>query len=184
MTTSNRGENDPSNMRAFPGFWLLIPVLFFAFSGCESTGSSVGSGTDSAQSLAGPGTGAARSPLSPGSDSTPASQEIPQSGANAPAMTTESAALQATAIPDGIARVHGKYYVLRSGNATLLDQKERFSQGLEFDRNGRIILKDGNIVRLREHEMVTFSGERRDVPWNIRLPKPLPPGPAAQTSPL
>ena len=70
------------------------------------------------------------------------------------------------------------YYQVRDGKATLLDQKVRFAEGVDFDPNGRIIMKDGTLVKLREHEMVTFSGERRDVPLNISMPKALPPGSA------
>jgi hypothetical protein len=142
----------------------LIPAFVCAFAGCDTTRPSVGA-------VAGP-------------DSSQATQEIPQSQANSPATTTESAALEATKIPDGIARIHGRYYSLRNGKATQIEQKQRFTEGLYFERGGRITLADGNIVKLHDGEMVTFGGERRDVPWNIRLPEPLPLGPDARTSPL
>ena len=94
--------------------------------------------------------------------------------ANAPANTTESAALENAVSPSGLAKIHGSFYVIRNNKATMIDQRQRFSEGVYFERGGRITLQDGNIVRLREGEMVTFSGERLDVPPNIRLPKPLP----------
>ena len=74
--------------------------------------------------------------------------------------------------------------MLRNGNATHLDQKQRFTEGLYFERSGRIMLADGTYVKLHDGEMVTFSGERRDVPLNVKLPKLLPPGPDARYSPL
>jgi hypothetical protein len=156
MATDSSGNNDPTIMTARLGFQLLIPVLVCAFAGCNTLRPSVGA--------------------VPGPDSSQATQDIPQSEANSPATTTESAALEATKIPDGVARIHGRYYTLRNGKATHLDQKQRFTEGLYFERSGRIILSDGNIVRLRDGEMVTFGGERRDVPLNIRMPELLPPG--------
>jgi hypothetical protein len=162
--TDSQGKNDPMIMTARLGFRLLIPVMVCAFAGCDSTRPSVGA-------VAGP-------------DSSPATQNIPQSEANASATTTDSPALEATKIPDGIARIHGSYYVLRNGKATHLDQKQRFTEGLYFERSGRITLADGNFVRLNDGEMVTFGGERRDVPLNIRLPRPLPDNASASTSPL
>jgi len=164
MATDSSRNNDPHLMTAHLGVRLLIPALVCAFAGCDTLRPSVGA-------VAGP-------------DSSPATQNIPQSEANAPATTTDSAALEATKTQDGIARIHGRYYTLRNGKATLLDQKQRFTEGLYFDRGGRITLSDGNIVRLHDGEMVTFGGERRDVPWNVKMPKPLPPGPDARTSPL
>jgi hypothetical protein len=94
--------------------------------------------------------------------------------ANAPGNTTESAALEGAVSPSGIAKIHGNFYLIRNGKGTLIEQKQRFSEGVYFERGGRITLQDGNIVRLREGEMVTFSGEQLDVPLNIRLPRPLP----------
>src|SRR5580692_9418075 len=126
MATDSIGNNDPITMTARLGFRLLIPVLVCAFAGCDTTRPSVGA-------VAGP-------------DSSPATQNIPQSESNAPATTTDSAALEATKIPDGIARIHGRYYTLRNGKATHLDQKQRFTEGLYFEHGGRITLSDGNIV--------------------------------------
>ena len=164
MATDSKGKNDPFTMTARLGFRLLIPVLVCAFTGCDTTRPSVGA-------VAGP-------------DTSQATQDIPQSQSNAPATTVDSAALEATRIPDGIARIHGNYYTLRNGKATQLDQKQRFTEGLYFERGGRIILADGNIVRLHDGEMVTFGGERRDAPLNVRLPVPLPDNGSARTSPL
>lgn len=164
MATDSRSANDPTIMRARLGFQLLIPVLVCAIAGCEATTRPSVGGTA-------------------GADSSQSTQDIPQSQANSPATTTESAALEATKIPDGIARIHGRYYTLRNGKATHLDQKQRFTEGLYFEGGGRILLSDGNIVRLHDGEMVTFGGERRDVPFNIQMPRPLPPG-EASTSPL
>ena len=164
MATDSVNKNDPMIMTARFGFRILIPVLACAFAGCDSTRPSIGA--------------------APGPDYSPATQNIPQSGSNAPATTTESAALEATKIQDGIARIHGFYYTLRNGKATHLDQKQRFTEGLYFERGGRITLADGNIVRLSDGEMLTFGGERRDVPWNISMPKPLPNTASARTSPL
>jgi hypothetical protein len=181
MATDSRGNNDPIIMTARLGFQLLIPVLVCAFAGCQaitrpSVGASAGAEIDTGPSSA-PG------PAS-GPDSSQSSQNIPQSESNAPATTTDSDALRTTKIPDGIARIHGRYYTLRNGKATHLDQKQRFTEGLYFEHGGRIVLSDGNIVRLHDGEMVTFGGERREVPWNIQLPKLLPPGSDGQTSPL
>jgi hypothetical protein len=164
MPTDPQRKTDPFIMTARLGFRLLIPVLVCAFAGCDTPRHSVGA-------VAGP-------------DSSQATQDIPQSQANASATTVESPALEATRIPDGIARIHGSYYTLRNGKATHLDQKQRFTEGLYFERSGRITLSDGNIVKLHDGEMVTFGGERRDVPLNIRLPRPLPADASAGNSPL
>src|SRR5271155_1370868 len=75
MATDPRGNNNPIIMTARLGFRLLIPVLACAFAGCDTLRPSVGA-------VAGP-------------DSSPATQNIPQSEANAPATTTDSAALEA-----------------------------------------------------------------------------------------
>ena len=40
---------------------------------------------------------------------------------------------------------------------------------------GDIILSDGRKLKLTEGQMVTFSGELREAPRNIELPKPLAP---------
>ena len=180
MATDSRGKNDFIHMTARIGLWLLIPVLVCAFAGCDATrpssGATAGSDLDTGPA-SGPG------PVS-GPDASGASQNIPQSVSNAPATTTDSDALRTTRDHDGIARIHGRYYVLRNGSATHLEQKQGFTEGLYFERTGRIMLADGRYLRLHDGEMVTFGGERRDVPLNVKLPKLLPAGPDARTSPL
>jgi hypothetical protein len=180
MATDPRGKNELIIMTARLGFPLLIFVLACAFAACDSTRPSVGA-TAGADIDSGPAS--APGPAS-GPDASQASQNIPQSISNAPATTTDSDALRTTRDHDGIARIHGHYYVLRNGDATHLEQKQRFSEGLYFERSGRIMLADGTYVRLNDGEMVTFGGERRSVPLNVKLPKLLPPGPDARTSPL
>ena len=80
-------------------------------------------------------------------------------------------AFEGTGMPEGIARVGGSYFHVRNGKATLLTQRQRFSEGCYFEQGGRVILRDGSAVRLGEHEMVTFSGERLRVPPGVQLPQ-------------
>ena len=180
MATVSKGNHDFIMMTARLGFRLLIPVLVCAFAACEDTRPST-SATPGAEIDTGPAT--APGPGS-GPDASQGGQEMPQSASNAPNTTTAADALRATRDHDGIARIHGHFYVLRNGNATHLDQKQRFTEGLYFERTGRIMLADGTYVKLHDGEMVTFSGERRDVPLNVKLPNLLPPGPDARYSPL
>jgi hypothetical protein len=180
MATDSQGNHDLIMMTARLGFRLLIPVLVCAFAACEDTRPS-SNATAGAEIDTGPAT--APGPGS-GPDASQGGQDIPQSVSNAPMTTTAADALRGTRDHDGIARIHGHYYVLRNGNATHLDQKQRFTEGLYFERSGRIMLADGTYLKLQDGQMVTFSGERRDVPLNVKLPKLLPPGPDARTSPL
>lgn len=140
---------------------ILIPALALAFTACDTTNS-----TNSVSRL-GVNSGDIANAGNFGQDGE-------QRPATMPMTSTDSEALVATAIPEGIAKLKGRYYQVRNGKATLLDQKERFAEGLYFEPNGRITLQDGRIVHLHEREMVTFGGDRRDAPWNIEMPRPLP----------
>ena len=66
--------------------------------------------------------------------------------------------------PEGVGRWGGNVYYIRNTQGTPLTQRERFAQGVVYDGHGRVILRDGNIVRLQEGQMVTFAGEQIPVP--------------------
>lgn len=73
-------------------------------------------------------------------------------------------------MPEGIGRAHGRYYYIRNGQGTILTGRQRFVEGATFDANGRIMLADGNLVRLVDGDMVTFGGDRMPLPPGTRLP--------------
>lgn len=73
-------------------------------------------------------------------------------------------------MPEGIARVHGQYYYVHNAQGVLLTQRQNFMQGVTFDRQHRVILRDGTIVRLIDGDMVTFSGDRIPFPPGTQLP--------------
>ena len=150
-----------SVMRASLGSMILIPAVAVAFAACDTTSPS------NSVSRLGVNSGDIANAGNVGQDGE-------QRPATMPITSTDSEALVATAIPEGIAKLNGRYYQVRSGKATLLDQRERFAEGISFEPNGRITLQDGRIVRLHEREMVTFGGDRRDAPRNIEMPSPLP----------
>lgn len=79
-------------------------------------------------------------------------------------------AYEATGQPEGIARLGGRYFHIREGKATEITQRQRFSAHSSFERDGRVILGDGGVVRLAEREMVTFTGDRLPAPA-IELPQ-------------
>ena len=73
-------------------------------------------------------------------------------------------------MPEGIARAHGRYYYIRNGQGTILTSRQRFVEGATFEASGRIMLADGSFVRLTEGDMVTFAGDRMQMPPGTRLP--------------
>jgi len=79
-------------------------------------------------------------------------------------------AVEGTGRPEGIGRLAGQYYYIRDGAATRLYQRQRFAQGYWFDRKGRIIASDGNVVLLNNGEMVTFAGEHLPIPPGVAFP--------------
>jgi hypothetical protein len=79
-------------------------------------------------------------------------------------------AFEGDRMPDGVARAHGKIYYVRNGQGTVLTKPQRFAQGLMYDGRGRIILRDGTVVRLTQGEMITFAGDRITMPPSTRLP--------------
>ena len=79
-------------------------------------------------------------------------------------------AYEGTGMPEGIARSRGHYYYVRNGQGTLLTSRQRFVEGATFDVGGRIMLADGNLVKLTEGDMVTFGGDRIPMPPGTRLP--------------
>jgi hypothetical protein len=72
--------------------------------------------------------------------------------------------LEGGGTPEGVGRWGGSVYYIRNTQGTPLFQSERFAQGVVYDGHGRVILRDGNVVRLREGQMVTFAGESLPVP--------------------
>ena len=99
-----------------------------------------------------------------------------ESQSNMIAETTEYAggrtkpAYEGTGQPEGIARMNGHYYYVRNGQGTLLTGRQRFVEGATFDPTGRIMLANGNLVRLSEGDMVSFAGDRLPMPPGTRLP--------------
>jgi hypothetical protein len=73
-------------------------------------------------------------------------------------------------MPEGIGRAHGYYYYVRNGQGTRLTSRQRFVEGATFDPGGRIMLADGDLVRLTDGDMVTFAGDRMPLPPSTRLP--------------
>jgi hypothetical protein len=79
-------------------------------------------------------------------------------------------AVEGGGMPKGIGRYGGHYYYIRNGTATRLVQRQRFTEGYSYDGKGRIIARDGSLVRLNEREMVTFGGEHLPTPPNVVFP--------------
>ena len=88
------------------------------------------------------------------------------------------AAVVTSGVPDGIARIRGATFYLKSGRATRITREQRFAEGVTVGKNGEVMLQDGRKVRLTEGQMVTFGGEVREAPRNIQLPASISP-PAA-----
>lgn len=107
----------------------------------------------------------------------PQSRFATESQANLVRDTRESSggktlpAQEGAGMPEGVGRIRGRYYYVRNGQATVLTRRERFVQGLTYDGRQRVTLADGNIVRLTEGEMVTFSGDRIPVPPGTEIPR-------------
>ena|SRR5581483_10177136 len=102
--------------------------------------------------------------FSPSSQDTMIADTVPgSSGHNGPAA-------EGSGMPEGIGRYAGNYYYIRNGTATRLVQRQRFAQGYNYDRKGRIVAPDGSFVRLSDREMVTFAGERLPTPPNVVFP--------------
>ena len=83
-------------------------------------------------------------------------------------------------VPDGIARIRGATFYVKSGRATQITREQKFSEGVTVGKNGDVMLQDGRKVRLTEGQMVTFAGEVREAPRNIQLPASLSPAAASQ----
>ncbi len=83
-------------------------------------------------------------------------------------------ALEGGGTPEGIGRVGGHFYYIRNRQATRLFQPQRFAQGVSYDGKNRIVLRDGNMIRLSEGEMVTFAGDRLVVPPGTDFAEPTP----------
>lgn len=79
-------------------------------------------------------------------------------------------AVEGSGRPEGIGRVGKYYYYVRDGTATRLYQRQRFAQGYSVDRRGQVIARDGSVVVLHNHEMVTFAGERLAIPPGVTFP--------------
>lgn len=73
--------------------------------------------------------------------------------------------------PEGVGRLGGHYYYIRNREAIRLYQPQRFAQGVNYDGHGKLIMPDGNIVRVSEGEMVTFAGEHLVVPLGTNFPR-------------
>jgi len=102
--------------------------------------------------------------FSPSSQATIVADTVPgTSGHNGPAA-------EGGGMPEGIGRYAGHYYYIRNGGATRLVQRQRFTQGYSYDGRGRIVARDGSLVRLSDREMVTFAGERLPTPTNVVFP--------------
>ena len=84
-----------------------------------------------------------------------------------------TAAVTTSGVPDGIAKLGGMLVYVKTGRATQIVGAQRFTEGVTVQQNGDIILKDGRKVKLTDGRMVTFSGELREAPRNIELPKPI-----------
>jgi hypothetical protein len=95
-------------------------------------------------------------------------QDTTVTSAGRPAVVTNG-------MPDGIARLSGAYYYLKAGKATLMTGPQRFAEGITFEPDGDLILKDGRKVRLIEGQMLTLAGELRDAPRHVAFPQPVPP---------
>lgn len=74
--------------------------------------------------------------------------------------------------PEGVARIGGQLYYVKDRRATLITREQRFGSGLVVGRNGEVLLPDGRRSRLRAGEMVTLSGELREAPPGVELPRP------------
>jgi hypothetical protein len=74
--------------------------------------------------------------------------------------------------PEGVARVGGTLFYVKDLRGTRLTGRQRFANGAHLEANGEVILNDGRRIRLREGEMVTLSGDVREVPRALELPQP------------
>ena len=72
--------------------------------------------------------------------------------------------------PEGVARVNGNLFYVKDLRGTRLTGRQRFANGAHLETNGDVILQDGRRVRLAEGEMVTLSGDVREVPRALELP--------------
>jgi hypothetical protein len=72
--------------------------------------------------------------------------------------------------PEGVARVNGTLFYVKDLRGTRLTGRQRFANGAHLETNGDIIMNDGRRVRLAEGEMVTLSGDVREVPRALELP--------------
>jgi hypothetical protein len=95
-------------------------------------------------------------------------QDTTASSVGRPAVVTNG-------VPDGIARMSGAYYYIKSGQATLITGPQRFTEGITFETGGDLILQDGRKVRLIEGQMITLAGELRDAPRHVEFPQKVPP---------
>lgn len=82
-------------------------------------------------------------------------------------------ALATSGMPDGVAKLQGILVYVKGGRGTRITGEQKFTEGLTVQRGGDILLSDGRKLKLTEGQMVTFSGELREAPRNIELPKPL-----------
>jgi hypothetical protein len=73
-------------------------------------------------------------------------------------------------MPEGIGFSQGHYYYIHTGTAIQLFQHQRFVHGYSYDTRGRVIAPTGEIVRLTDGEMVTFTGDRLPLPPGIPIP--------------
>jgi Domain of unknown function (DUF6799) len=73
--------------------------------------------------------------------------------------------------PEGVARVNGTLFYVKDLRGTRLSGRQRFANGAHLEANGDVILNDGRRVRLREGEMVTLSGDVREVPRALEVPR-------------
>ncbi|MEA3208782.1 MAG: hypothetical protein QOE70_1839 [Chthoniobacter sp.] len=77
-------------------------------------------------------------------------------------------AREGAGVAEGIVRRNGRLYYVKDGGTTLIQGRQRVTEGMYLEKNGDVTLADGRRVKLREGYLVTPAGEVLEAPPYLR----------------
>lgn len=69
----------------------------------------------------------------------------------------------AAAMPDGVLMKEGKLWQVQNGQTMVMEKEVTMSDGTKVDTTGKVIMKDGSSMMLKDGEEVSMDGKVTDV---------------------